>query len=188
MNIKKKLKIKKIKFWNSLLFGPFYVKNSNSYILMLSHFSERYLQKEFIKKNFIKKRWTINNFYSIILFDTFFVTDYQWKKKYQLCRGPSNEHSYPVYFQLAKWFQIRRLTCKSLRTMTTDYESQWQTQSDEILSYILSLSNYAPLNKARLIDCYLMSSEQYISYIQWVNDYCFMSTRQFFSYIVTRTS
>ena len=33
--------------------------------------------------------------------------------------------------------------------MTTDHESQWQTQSDEILSYVsfLSLSNYAPLDK-----------------------------------------
>jgi hypothetical protein len=35
--------------------------------------------------------------------------------KQKLCRGPSNEHSHQVYFQLAEWFQQRRLKCNSLQ-------------------------------------------------------------------------
>ena len=31
---------------------------------------------------------------------------------------PSNEHSYQVWFQLAQWFQKRRLKCKSLQPKT----------------------------------------------------------------------
>jgi hypothetical protein len=28
-------------------------------------------------------------------------------KKHKLCRGPSNDYSWAVWFQLSKWFQIR---------------------------------------------------------------------------------
>jgi hypothetical protein len=28
-------------------------------------------------------------------------------KKHTLCRGPSNDHSWAVWFQLSKWFQRR---------------------------------------------------------------------------------
>jgi hypothetical protein len=31
-------------------------------------------------------------------------------KKLKICRGPSNDHSWAVWFQLSKWFQRRRLT------------------------------------------------------------------------------
>ena len=29
-------------------------------------------------------------------------------KKHKICRGPSNDHSWAVWFQLSKWFQRRR--------------------------------------------------------------------------------
>jgi len=41
------------------------------------------------------------------------------QQKHKLCREPSNEHHYQVWFQLALSFQRKRLKCKSLRTKTT---------------------------------------------------------------------
>jgi hypothetical protein len=30
-----------------------------------------------------------------------------WHKKHKMCRGPSNDHSWAVWFQLSMWFQRR---------------------------------------------------------------------------------
>ena len=38
------------------------------------------------------------------------------QKKKNICRGPSNYHSYKVWFQLTKLFQ-RKLKCKSLSNL-----------------------------------------------------------------------
>ena len=54
---------------------------------------------------------------SLGLFFLLCTSDQQ--KTHTFCRGPSNEHSYPVWFQLVQWFQRRRLKCKSLWIMTT---------------------------------------------------------------------
>jgi hypothetical protein len=42
------------------------------------------------------------------------------KKNHKLCSGPSNKHSYQDWFQLAQWFQRRKLKCKSLWMTTND--------------------------------------------------------------------
>ena len=69
--------------------------------------------------------------YGHALFDTFgplvsFM--YFWSTKKKLCRGPSNEHSYQVWFQLAQWFQ-RRLKYISLDN--TSHDSLGQVNKKE---------------------------------------------------------
>ena len=44
---------------------------------------------------------------------------YFWSTK-KIGRGPSNEHSFQIWFQLAQWFQRRRLKCKCLWTTPTN--------------------------------------------------------------------
>jgi hypothetical protein len=36
------------------------------------------------------------------------ILDFRSHKKHTLCRGPSNDHSWAVWFQLSKWFQRRK--------------------------------------------------------------------------------
>jgi hypothetical protein len=36
-------------------------------------------------------------------------------KKQKLCRGPSNDHSWAVWFQLSKWFQRRSVTTNMIK-------------------------------------------------------------------------
>ena len=31
--------------------------------------------------------------------------DFDWHKQHKFCRGPSNDHSWAVWFKLSKWFQ-----------------------------------------------------------------------------------
>ena len=49
------------------------------------------------------------------------------QKKHKLCRGPSNEHSYQAWFQLAQWqwFQRSRLKHSSLRMTTRTTDAKW---------------------------------------------------------------
>jgi hypothetical protein len=39
-------------------------------------------------------------------------------KKQKLCRGPSNDHSWAVWFQLSKWFQRRKIATTAGHKLT----------------------------------------------------------------------
>ena len=86
------------------------------------HVSESDCLKEWIKQILIKNNWT--PFWHLWA-SCFLLCNSTQQKNHKLCRDPSNEHSYQVWFQLAKWFQRRRLKCKSLRKTTIDTK-WWQ--------------------------------------------------------------
>lgn len=72
------------------------------------------------KINWINNKWfTYKNrqhrFWHLV---ACFCSAFLLRKSHKLCRGPFVEHLYHCWSQPAKWFQRRRLKCKSLRTTT----------------------------------------------------------------------
>ena len=118
-------KIIKVPFKNSSLFGPYYVKSSNNYIITFFFFVKGISIRNLLKINLIKNRWIINYLYLWkcpiwSLWASFFCYGLQIRKKlYKLCREPPNNHSYKGWSNKFGCFQRRRLTCKSLRTSTS---------------------------------------------------------------------
>ena len=114
------------------MFTPFYVKNDNSYIIMVWMFMKGIFLRNGLQKILIKNKWTINNFYLFIWthpFDTFVpvvsFVNFSSTKTHKLCKELSSKHLFQVWFQLVL---RRRLKCKSLRMTTptsTDVQG-WQ--------------------------------------------------------------
>jgi hypothetical protein len=72
------------------------------------------------------------------------------KKNHKLCSGPSNKHSYQDWFQLAQWFQRRKLKCKSI-WMTTNDDKGGKFDPDILGQNNMCVLGFNSKNKSRSI-------------------------------------
>ena len=98
--------------------------------------------------------------------------------KKQLWRGPFNEHSYQVWFQLTPWYQRRRLKCKSLRMTMLSTDAKWWQYftwpfgSGELKTYSYILNYGLGEGKQIYLEYDLVISRTYVvdffQYVKWV--------------------